>query len=118
MQSVSKAYDRGRGVEVDKKKAMHYYELAAIGGDSMARHNLGHMEGKAGNMDRALKHFMIAVKCGYTKSLKQIKELYSEGHTTKDDYMTALRLYQEYLVEIKSSQRDEAAAAHERYRYY
>jgi len=40
------------------------------------------------------------------------------GHTTKDDYMTALRLYQEYLVEIKSSQRDEAAAAHERYRYY
>ena len=38
--------------------------------------------------------------------------------TTKEDYMKALQLYQEYLDEIKSHQRDEAAAADEKCRYY
>jgi len=38
---------------------------------------------------------------------------------SKDDYTKALRTYQEYLVEIKSVQRDEAAAYDEaEYRYY
>ena len=29
--NIGYAYDNGRGIEVDKKKAKHYYELAAIG---------------------------------------------------------------------------------------
>ena len=33
----------GRGVEVDKKKAKHFYELAAMNGDLLARQNLGCM---------------------------------------------------------------------------
>ena len=35
------AYDVGRGVEINEKKAEHYDELAAINGSVMARHNLG-----------------------------------------------------------------------------
>ena len=116
--SIGYAYDEGKGVGGDKKKAEHYYELAAIGGCEKARYNLGMNEKEAGNMDRALKHFMIAVKGGYAESLKKIQELYSNGHATKDDYTTALHAYQEYLVEIKSKQRDEAAAYDDDYRYY
>ena len=33
-----------------------------MGGDVYARHNLGVDEAKAGNMERALKHHMIAVR--------------------------------------------------------
>ena len=44
--------------------------------------------------------------------------MYTNGKATKEDYTTALRAYQEYLGEIKSVQRDKAAAASERYRYY
>ena len=117
--SIGCAYDLGQGVEVDTKRAKHYYELAAIGGDVQARYNIGISEYKTGNMDRALKHFMIAAGCGYTCSVKKgIKQLYLEGHATKDDYTKALRLYQEYLGEIKSPQRDKAAAANEEYCYY
>ena len=61
---------------------------------------------------------MIAVRSGYAVSLEYIKELYSEGDATKEDYMKALKLYQEYLGEIKSPQRDEAAAAREDYHYF
>jgi len=112
------AYDYGQGVKVDKKKANHYYELAAIKGDADARHNLGINEKEAGNTKRALKHHMIAVGGGDNDSLGTIKQMYSKGYATKEDYTTALRAYQEYLSEIKSVQRDKAAAANEDCRYY
>ena len=105
-------------MEIDKEKATYYYELAAMGGDLYARAILGLKEGCAGNMDRALKHLMIAIRDGYTKSLETVKELYSKGCATKEDYTKALQLYQLYLVEIKSDQRDEAAAFSNEYRYY
>jgi len=116
--SIAYAYDNGRGVEIDKKKAKYYYELAAIKGDVWARYNLGNNERRAGNMNRSIKHYMIAVKCGYDGSLDRIKQFYTEGYATKEDYTKALKVHQEYLGEIKSDQRDKAAAAREDYRYY
>ena len=102
----------------DEKKAMHYYELAAMGGVVKSRHNLGSSEWQVGNMNRALKHFMIAVEFGYADSLKAIKQLYKTGHATKDDYAKALRAYQAYLAEVKSDDRDKAAECDEMYKYY
>ena len=62
---------------------------------------------------------MIAVEGGYNKSLKTIQQLYLNGYATKDDYAKALRAYQEYLEEIRSEQRDEAAATlGPEWRYY
>jgi len=116
--NIGYAYSMGRGVEVDEEKAEHYYELAAMGGNERARHNLGILEENRGNIDRALKHYLIAVRGGYDGSLEAIKELYLNGHATKDDYTKALQSYQEYLSEIKSVQRDKAAAADEEYLYY
>ena len=117
--NVGLAYIYGMGVEFNKKKAIHYYELAAMKGCIISRGFLGDMEGKAGNMDRALKHRIIAVRSGDSDSLIKIRDLYSKGHATKEDYTTALRLYQKYLGEIKSVQRDKAAAFDkEKYGYY
>ena len=114
---VGYAYENGNGAEIDKKKANHYFKLAAIGGDVYARHNLGNNEHRAGNMNRALKHYIIAAEGGYNNSLKAIQKLYTNGHATKDDYATSLRAYQANSVEIKSAQRNKAAAANAN-RYY
>ena len=116
--NIGYAYNHGKGVEVDKKKGQHYYELAAMVGNVEARYNLGIGEENTGNIERALKHYMIAASSGFSDSLDAIKELYSSGHATKEDYTMALQSYQAYLGEIKSKQRDEAAAADEDYRYY
>ena len=116
--NVGYAYEFGNGVEIDKKKADHYYKSAAIGGDVTSRRNLGNIEQRAGNINRALKHYMIAAEFGEPDSLKKIQELYSNGHATKEDYAKALRAYQAYLAEIKSTQRDAAAAAFANYPYY
>ena len=113
------AYDNGNGVEVDKQKAIiKYWELAAMNGDTLARFNVGAMEAQSGNWNRALKHYMIAVKGGTAKSLSNIKNIYSRGHATKEEYTKALHSYQAYLEEIKSNQRDEAAAFREDFKYY
>ena len=116
--NIGKAYGFGIGVERDEKMAKHCYELAAMEGCSYARHDLGVNEYKAGNYDRALKHCMIAVRGGDTDSVKEIQRMYKDGYATKDHYAKALRDYQAYLVEIKSPQRDKAAAFRDQYRYY
>jgi len=103
-------YDTGEGVKMDEKKARHYWELAAMLGDVDARHNLGCFEQNTDNVDRALKHYIIAARSGRVKSLESVKDLYSKGHATKEDYSKALESYQAYLDEIKSNQRDKAAA--------
>ena len=116
---IGYTYSRGeRGVEVDKKKAMHYYELAAMRGDTKSRRYLAHIEARAGNLERAKKHWIIAVRDGHSDALATIKSLHSRGLATKEEYTKVLRAYQEYLGEIKSDQRDEAAAFDDDYKYY
>ena len=112
------AYFSGRGVEKDEKKAKHYWQLVAMKGHQSARHNLGIFEERAGNNDRALEHFLIAAGCGYDRSLKMIQQMYMHGNAPKDDYEKALQAYQAYLSEIKSDDRDKAAAYWEDYKYY
>ena len=115
---IGHAYDNGRGVEFDQKKARYYWELAAMKGNVKARSSLGIKEELAGNFDRAIKHYMIAVRGGDGRSLENVKEIYMSEQASKDDYLKALQKYQEYLGEIKSVQRDKAAAANDQYRYY
>ena len=116
--NIGHFYEVGsKEVEVDMNKAKYYFELAARGGDIKARHNLGHMEGRAGD-SRTLTHLMIAVKGGNNESLKLIQSMYLNGYTSKEVYAKALQSYQEYLGEIKSDQRDKAAAFDEDFRYY
>ena len=102
------AYDEGNGVEINKKKAKNYYELAAMKGDVAARFNLGCMEGHAGNHNQAMKHFLIAARAGSKLSLDVVKNGYTEGLVTKDEYANTLRAYQKSQDEMKSDARDKA----------
>ena len=113
--NVGHAYRRGQGVERDIEKAKHYYELAAMEGFVIARHVLGNLEMDTGNMSRAVKHYMVSAGAGDDDSLKGIREGFMRGHVTKDDFEKALRSHKEANDEMKSDQR-EAAAAYRRLR--
>ena len=86
-------YRLGRGVEKDVEKMVYHWEEAAIGGHLRARHNLGCYEERNGRFDRAVKHFIVAVKLGNQNSLSYLKRLYAEaeGHASKEDYDAAVR---------------------------
>jgi len=100
---INLAIRRSLFIILSKKNSIHYFELAAMEGHANARFNLGLEEKKAGNWERALKHFMIAIRGGEVDSVNSIKQMYTDGHATKEDYMKALKLYQQYLGEIMNS---------------
>ena len=106
--NLGNSYREGMGVDINTKKAKHYYELAAMNGDITARHNLGGLEYNAGNHQRAYKHFVISGMAGDKLSLDTIKEGYMAGHVTKEDYSKTLREYQKSQDEMKSDMRDKA----------
>ena len=116
--NIASAYMLGEGVERVEEKAWYYYELAAMKGHVYARHNFGSIEGNRGNTNKALRHWMIAVKDGGSNSLQEIKKMYMNGDATKDVYNKALQYYQAYLDEIKSDQRDKAATLYVKSNYY
>ena len=112
--NIGNSYNNGMGVEVDEKKAKHYYELAAMMGDVIARYNLGVLESNAGNYHRAYKHYMVAANSGVRPSLDEIKKGFTKGFVTKDEYASTLRAYHESQTEMKSEARDKAADFHAR----
>ena len=116
--NIGNEYLNGNIVRKNEKKAATHIELAAMMGDEKARGKLGYDEYRRGNMDRALKHLMIAVANGCDQSLSYIQGLFTNGDVSKEDYADALRSRQAYLDEIRSNQRDEAAAFGDHYKYY
>ena len=58
--------------ERDLKIAIYHYQHAAMGGNEASRYNNGVSESKAGNIKRAVKHWMIATGAGYKDSLENI----------------------------------------------
>ena len=108
--NLGNSYRNGRGVEMDKKKAKHFYELAAVAGDVYARHNLAILEGRAGNVHRSFNHFLLCARAGDKDSFDWVKEAFTKGVVTKDEYANTLRAYQQQHDEMKSDQRDKAEA--------
>ncbi len=105
---LSRMYSEGKFVEKDEKKELHHEEQAAIAGHPNARHNLGWTEKERGRVDRAAKHWIIAAKLGFEKSLNSLKDLYKDGDVSKEDFNAALRGYQAAIDATKSPQREEA----------
>ena len=104
---LSVMYHEGKGVEKDKEKKVYHSEEAAIGGHPKARHNLGYIEAMDGRYERAVKHLDIAANLGDHESLKLLRQLYADGHASKEDYATALRGYQAAVDATKSPEREE-----------
>ncbi len=102
------AYLNGEGVDKDTKKAVYHLEQAAIGGHPTARGCLGDHEEANCRFERAAKHYIIAANLGHDYSLQCIKDLYANGHASKEDYADALRAYQAAVDATKSAERKKA----------
>lgn len=106
--SIAHAYNSGEGVEKDVDRSIHYLELAAIKGNEGARFNLANTWKYYGQMERAMKHYMIAARGGFDECLKEVGEGYKAGYITKDEYASTLRTYQHSIDEMKSEDRTES----------
>jgi TPR repeat protein len=103
-------YRRGEGVKKDEEKAVYHSEKAAIGGDPYARYDLACYEERKGNKERAVKHSIIAANLGLEISMKELWKDYKDGYITKEELEATLRTHKAVIDEMKSKERDEAAA--------
>jgi hypothetical protein len=110
-------YYRGDDVSKDRAKAKQYFEKGAMRGCASSRFNLGIMHAQDGRPDQAIKHWLIGASGGEIQAIDGIKRAIPVGIATRDDYAQALRGYQLYLNEIRSDERDRAAAYSEKYKY-
>jgi len=108
--NLSAGYQTGSIVEIDTRKATYHEQLSAMAGDVQARYNLGCAEYNAGNMDRTYKHWMISANDGYELAMKAVQEGYQSGIVTKDDYEKTVCAHGNSIDEMKSDDRDKAAA--------
>ncbi|MCD8341341.1 MAG: sel1 repeat family protein, partial [Clostridiales bacterium] len=71
-------YDNGRGVAMDKAKAVYWYEKAAQQGDASAQYNLGgcyyNGQGVARNRTKAKEWFQKAAAQGDEDARKVLRE--------------------------------------------
>jgi TPR repeat protein len=111
--NLGKAYEVGRGVDINKKKARHFYELAAIMGNVLARCMLAGYESESGNVPLAFKHFSISARAGHTVSMDTLRHMKRVGgligRVTNEEYEETLRSYNQRQDESKSEERDKAA---------
>jgi TPR repeat protein len=108
--NLSCMHRTGEGVEKDEKKSAHHLEVAAIGGHPNARYNLGCDEWSKGNIEKAVRHFIIGAKLGDDGALKSVKDRFAAGYVSKEDFEAALRGHQAAVDATKSEQRDTAYA--------
>ncbi|EJK48444.1 hypothetical protein THAOC_32755 [Thalassiosira oceanica] len=106
--NLGNAYFNGDGVQQDEGKAYELYKKAAMQGHVVGRHGLGNHEARKGKYDRAVRHWRISAKMGDEISVENIKKLFMAGVGTKEQYVEALRGYQNAVEEMKSHDRDEA----------
>ena len=112
---LSVLYRYGQGVEKDDEKGMYHLEQAAMKGHPNARHNLGCEEANNRRYERAKKHFIINANLGDDGSLKCLRQLYAEGHASKEDYAGALLAYQAAVNTTKSPERAAAEVFEKNY---
>mmetsp|Transcript_24863 Transcript_24863/g.37663 ORF Transcript_24863/g.37663 Transcript_24863/m.37663 type:complete len:317 (-) Transcript_24863:50-1000(-) len=111
---LSTLYSEGHGVEIDKKKERYHSEVAAIGGHPTARYNLAInalQKGGCLNMERAVKHLIIAANLGCDHSIEKLKECYAAGDVNKGEFAAALRAHHAAVDAMKSPYREQAEAA-------
>ena len=103
---LGRSYYEGDGVEQDIVRAIGHWECAAMKGGVYSRNALGIVEYNEGNYRRATKHYLISAKMGFKTSLDKIRNMFTSGDATKEQYAEALKGYGDAVEETKSYQRE------------
>ena len=109
---LSLMYYDGEGVEKDEGKELYHLEEAAIAGHADARYNLGCVENDNGNVERAVKHWIISATQGYDGAIKALMVAFKKGFVEKEELAFALRAHKAAEDATKSPQRDAAEEYH------
>ena len=103
---LSVMYREGKGVEKDVVKGIFHLEEAAIGGLPLARYELGAIEWNDGDIERAVKHHIIAANLGLDESIKVLMGAFQKKLVSKEELASALRAHKAAVDATKSPERE------------
>ena len=81
-----------------------------MAGHEVARYNLGSLEAKSGNLERAIKHWTIAASAGEYLSMHALITFFEEGVVSRESINSTLAAYNNSCAEIRSEARDACIA--------
>ena len=105
---LSSRYSKGGdGFTKNLDKAKYHLVKAAMGGHNISRGNIAAFDFESRQVERGMKHHIIAASDGYKHSLHVLRVGYANGLVQKEDFAGALRAYQETMDSVTSKERDE-----------
>jgi hypothetical protein len=82
-----------------------------MAGHELARCNLGFNENESGDMERAVKHWMIAASAGEYMSMHNVRKAFEQGFVSRDAIDSILTAYNSCCAEMRSDARDASICA-------
>jgi TPR repeat protein len=92
----------------DLKKSKFHFEAAAMAGHEVARMALGIIEEQSRNMDRGVKHCIIAASAGHHSAMHNLLVALKGGDISRDVIDSTLAAYNTSCAELRSETRDAA----------
>jgi len=103
-------YEGGFGVELDRSKALEFYEVAAKKGSIEAHRQLAELCGRIGEIQISIEHRKVAARSGHKESMDTLMNMYKDKLLSKEELTQTLRSFHASSNEMKSRERDEAHA--------
>jgi len=95
------------GLERNKIEAFKYWKKAAEGGEIMALHNLGIIEGITGNHVGAMRYLLLSASGGRRSSMEAlIMDYFEKGLLHHADLAETLQVMYRARADLKSEDRD------------
>jgi TPR repeat protein len=88
------------------KKAKFHFEAAAMAGHETARFHLGFVEAEYGNIERAVKHWIIAASGGFYMAMHALRTFFKKGYVSRESINSTLTAYNNSCAEFRSEARD------------
>lgn len=102
--ALALAYEHGRGVETDDRKAVEYYKMGAELGSAACRHSYGCrlMTGEGAERDKkqAFTLFKLSAEQGYGLAMRDVGRCYQFGEGCMGNMKTAVEWYEKALEVI------------------
>ena len=105
---IATRYRKGGYLGQNEQKETYCLKLAAKRGDTDARFHLGICEFTKGNVEVAVKHFMICAAAGHDDSLKVVRDAYRDKAVSKEQFEKAIRANHKAKKEMSSDEWDMA----------
>ena len=90
----------------DLKKAKFHYDAAAMLGHEVARKNLGCFEKTLGNMELAIKHWIVSASAGHYQAMGHLKTCFEKGCFSGESIDSTMTAYNNSCAEMRSKARD------------